>query len=93
MKKSSVKSQLLGILDFVNFNRVCNIIIGNNKKSILRCKYIHNDLIPGNEVYPARFSHNLNTFFACLNRRQKCPLCKGIAPKKIDYVDFLTQFE
>ena len=47
---SSVKSPLIHVLNFSEFN-VCNKIINNNKKSILKCKYTHNnklsDLIPG----------------------------------------------
>ena len=61
---SSVKSNLLGILNFLDFNHVCNIIISNNKKSILKCKYTHkkklSDLIPGYEVNLTRFSHDPN---------------------------------
>ena len=51
---SSVKSNLLRIFSFLDFNHVCNIIISNNEKSILKCKYTHKkklrDLIPGYEV-------------------------------------------
>ena len=42
----------------------CNIIIGNNEKFILKCKYTHkkkrSDLIPGYEVNLPRFSHDPN---------------------------------
>ena len=59
---SSVKSNLLRILNFLDFNHVCNIIISNNEKSILKCKYTHkkklSDLIPGYEVNLTRFSHD-----------------------------------
>ena len=76
---SSVKSNLLGILNFLDFNHVCNIIISNNEESILKCKYTHkkklSDLIPGYEVNLTRFSHDPNkdifNFSSCLNRRQK----------------------
>ena len=68
---SLLKTQLLCILNFVDFNCVCNIIIENSKKSILKSNYSHDNLIPGYEVNPARFSYNPNTSFACLNRRQK----------------------
>ena len=61
---SSIKSNLLRILNFLDFNHVCNIIISNNEKSILKCKYTHkkklSDLIPGYEVNPTRFSHEPN---------------------------------
>ena len=77
---SSVKSNLLRILNFLDFNHVCNIIISNNEKSILKCKYTHkkklSDLIPGYEVNLTRFSHDpnkviFNFLFICLNRRRK----------------------
>ena len=77
---SSVKSNLLRILNFLNFNHVCNIMISNNEKSILKCKYTHKnklrDIIPGYEVNLTRFSHDpnkviFNFFFKCLNRRRK----------------------
>ena len=35
---SSVKSNLLRILNFLDFNHICNIIISNNEKSTLKCK-------------------------------------------------------
>ena len=61
---SSVKSNLLGILNFLDFNHVCNIIISNNEKSIFKCKYTHkqklSDLIPGYEVNLTGFSHDPN---------------------------------
>ena len=60
----SVKSNLLCILNFLDFNHVCNIIISNNGKSILKFKYAYkeklSDLIPGYEVNPTRFSHGSN---------------------------------
>ena len=60
---SSVKSNLLGILNFLDFNHVCNII-SNKEKSIFKCKYTHkqklSDLIPGYEVNLTRFSHDPN---------------------------------
>ena len=62
---SSVMSNLLGILNFSDFNHVCNIInISNKEKSIFKCKYTHkqklSDLIPGYEVNLTRFSHDPN---------------------------------
>ena len=60
----SVKSNLLYILNFFDFNHVCNIIISNNIESIVKFKYAYkkklNDLIPGYEVNPTRFSHGPN---------------------------------
>ena len=48
---SLVKSNLLCILNFLDFNHVCNVIISNNEKSILKCRYTHKkklrDLTPG----------------------------------------------
>ena len=53
----SVKSNLLLKSNFLDFNHVCNIIISNNEKSILKCKYTHKKiLIPGYEVNLTRFS-------------------------------------
>ena len=56
---SWVKSNLLRILDFLDFNYVCNIISSNNEKFTLKCKCTRKkklrDLIPGYEVNPARF--------------------------------------
>ena len=96
----------LRILNFLNFNHVSNIIIRNNEKSILNCKYTHkkklSDLIPGYEVNLTRFSHDpskviFNFSSYVLTEDEKSLLCKGlrfsILPKKIEYADFLTQFE
>ena len=90
----------------MDFNHVCIIIISNNKKSILKCKYTHkkklSDLIPDYEVKLTRFSHEPNKDFFnfssyVLTEDEKSLLCKGlrfrIPPKKIEYADFLTQFE
>ena len=59
---SSVKNNLLRIFNFLDFDHVCNIIISNNEKSVLKCKYTNKkevrDLIPGYEVNPTRFSHD-----------------------------------
>ena len=76
---STVKSNLLRILNFLDFSHVCNIIISDKEKSILKSKYTHkkklSDLIPGYEVNLTRFSHDPNkdifNFSSCLNRRQK----------------------
>ena len=66
-EQSSVKSNLLRILNFLDFIHVCNIIISNNEKSILKCKYRHknklSDFIPGYEVSLTRFSHDLTKLF------------------------------
>ena len=103
---SSVKSNLLRILNFLDFNHVCNIIISNDEKSIRKCKYTHkkklSDLIPGYEVNLTRFSHDtykviFNFSSYVLTEDGKSLLCKGlrfcIPPKKIEYAEFLTQFE
>ena len=89
-----------------DFNHVCNIIISNNEKSFLKCKYTHKnklrDLIPGYEVNLTRFSHDPNAvifYFPShvLTEHEKSLLCKrlrfSVPPKKIEYADFLTQFE
>ena len=78
----------------------------NNKKSILNYKYTHKkklrNLIPGYEVNPTTFSHDprkviFNFSSYVLAEHEKSLLCKGlrfsIPPKKIEYADFLTQFE
>ena len=65
---SSVKSNLLRILNLLDLNNVQNlrvlIIISNNEKYILKCKDTHkkklNHLIPGYEVNPTRFLHDPN---------------------------------
>ena len=103
---SSVKSNLLRILNFLDFYHVCNIISSSNVKSILKCSYTHKkkliDLIPGYEVNPTRFSHDPNKVIFnfssyALTEYQKSLLCKdlrfSIPPKKIEYADVLTQFE
>ena len=55
---------MLRILNFLDFNYVCNIIVSDNEKSILKCKYTHkkklSNLIPGYEVNLTRFSHDPN---------------------------------
>ena len=85
---------------------IIHIIIRNNKKSIVKCKYTHkkklSDPIPGYEVSLTRFSHDPNKVIFnfssyVLTKDKKRLLCKGlkfcIPPKKIEYADFLTQFE
>ena len=102
---SSVKSTLLRILNFLDFNHVCNII-SNKEKSVLNCKYSHkkklSDLIPGYENNPTRFSHDPNKVIFNFSsnvviEEEKSLLCKGlrfcIPPKKIEYADLFTQFE
>ena len=103
---SLVKSNLSRTLNFLDFNHVCNIIISNNEKSILKCKYTHkrklSNVIPGYTVKLTTFSHDpnkviLNFSSNVLKQDEKSLLCKGltfcIPPKKIEYADFLTQFE
>ena len=71
-----------------------------------KCKYTHKkklrDLVLGYEVNPTRFSHDpnkviFNFSLHVLTEHKKRLLCKGlrfsIPPKKIEYSDFLTQFE
>ena len=69
---SSTRSKLLRILNFLDFSHVCNIIISNNEKSILKCKYTQkkklSDLIPGYEVNP-KFSHDPNFSSYVFHRR------------------------
>ena len=76
---SSLKSNLLRILSFLDFNHVYDTIISKKEKSTLKSKYTHrkklSDLTPGYEVNPTRFSHDPNkvsfNFSLCLNRRRK----------------------
>ena len=76
---SSRKSNLLRILNFLDFNHVCNIIISSNENLSLSVnrpiKKKLSDFIPGYEVNLTRFSHDPNKviliFFICLNRRRK----------------------
>ena len=59
------------------------------------------DLIPGYEVNPTRFSHDPNKVIFSVSSyvltEDESLLCKMhrfyIPPKKIEYPDFLTQFE
>ena len=87
----------------MNFSYVCNIIIGNSEKSILKFKYTRNkklnNFIPGYEVNPTRFSYDPNKVIFkfsshLLTEVVKSLLCKGLTfstpPKKIDYADFLV---
>ena len=97
---------MLSTLNFLDFNHVCNIISSNNEKSILKCRYTPKkklrDLIPGYEVNPTSFSHDVNKVIFnfssyVLTGYEKNLLCKGlrfsVPPKRIEYADFLTQFE
>ena len=103
---SSVKSNLLRILNFLDFNHVCNIISSNNEKSILNRKYTHkkklSDLIPDYKVNLTRSSHVFNKVILnfssyMLTEKEKRLLCKGlrfcIPLKNIECADFLKQFE
>ena len=99
------KSNLSHILNFVDFSHVCNIIISNKEKFILKCKYTHkrklSDLIPSYKVNLTRFSHDPNkvtsNFSSYVTKDEKNLLCKElrfcIPPKKIEYADILTKFE
>ena len=84
---SSVKSNLLRISNFSDFNHVCNIIISHNKKFVLKCRYTHEkklrDLIPGCEVNPTRFSHDPNKVIFnfssyALTEYEKSLFCKSL---------------
>ena len=61
---SSVKSNLLRMLNFLDFNHVFNFIISNNEVSVIKCKYIHEKklcgLIPRCEVNPSSSSYDPN---------------------------------
>ena len=100
------KSNLLRILNFVDFIHVCNIIISNKENFILKCKYTHkrklSDLIPSYKVNLTRFSHDPNKVISnfssyALTEDEKSFLCKElrfcIPRKKIEYADILTKFE
>ena len=64
---SSRKSNLLRILNFLDFNHVCNIIISSNENLSLSVnrpiKKKLSDFIPGYEVNLTRFSHDPNKLF------------------------------
>ena len=63
-ERSSVKSNLLRMLDFLDFNHVFNFIISNNEVSVIKCKYTHEKklcgLIPRCEVNPSSSSYDPN---------------------------------
>ena len=97
------KSKLSRILNFLDLNNVCNIIISNNEKSILKCKYTHkkklSDLIPGYEVNPTRFLHDPNKVIFnfsshVLTEHGKSLLCQRLSflipQEKIEYAEVLT---
>ena len=86
-KLSSVKSNVLRILNPLDFIHVSNVIISNNEKRTLKCKYTHkkklSDLILGHEVNPIRFSHDLNKVIFIfssyvLTKDKKSLLCKEL---------------
>ena len=97
---------MLRILNFLDFNHVCNIIISNNEKSILKCKYTHKkklrNLIPGCEVNPTRFSHDCNKVIFnfsshVLTEHKKSFFVKGLGflydLKRLTMLNFLRQFD
>ena len=64
---SLVKSNLLHILNFLDFNHVCNIIISNNEKSLLRDT--HREKAPSNETPALRESTTMGVWaVGTLNR-------------------------
>ena len=89
------------MLNSLDFNRVCNIIISHNKKSILKCKSTHekklSDLIASYEVNLSRFSHDpkkviFNFSSYVLKEDEKSLLCKGLrfcVPPKLIMLTFL----
>ena len=54
---------MLRILNFLDFSHVCNIIISNNEKSILKCKYTQkkklSDLIPSDCNWTRTHNHSV----------------------------------
>ena len=57
---SLVKSNLLRILNFLDFNHVCNIIISNNEKSLL--KDTHREKSPSNKTPALRKIANMDVW-------------------------------
>ena len=103
---ANVKEGLFRKISFLDFNHVFNLIVSSNEKSILRCSHLQQkklrNLISGykpetfldfhdSEKVISNFSSHI------LSDSEKGLLCKDVrfalSPKKIDYADFLAQFE
>ena len=103
---SVVKEELLRSISFLDVNHVFNLIVSTNEKSILKCRHVQQkklrNLIPGCKPETSLDSHDpekvISNFSShILSDSEKSLLCKGLrfalTPKKIDYADFLLQFE
>ena len=103
---ATVKEELLHTLSFLDFNHVFNLIVRSNDKSILKCRHVQQkklrNLIPGYKPEISLDSHDpenvISNFPSHVQSDSKKSLpYKGLSfalpPKKIDYADFLAQFE
>ena len=103
---ATVKEQRFLKLSFLDFNHAFNLIVSSNEKSILKCRQVKQkklrNLIPGFKPersldyhHPEKLISNFSSH--TLPDSEKELLCKGLRvalpPKKIDYIDFLAQFE
>ena len=102
----AVKEELLRSISFLDVNHVFNLIVSSNEKSILKCGHVQQkklrNLITGYKPETSLDSHDpekvISNFSShILSDSEKSLLCKGLRfalpPKKIDYADFLLQFE
>ena len=103
---SVVKEELLRSINFLDVNHVFNLIVSTNEKSILKCRHVQQkklrNLIPGYQPETSLDSNDpekvISKFSShILSDSEKSLLWKGLRfalpPKKIDYADFLLQFE
>ena len=103
---SAVKEELLRSISFLDVNHVFNLIVSTNEQSIVKCRQVQQkmlrNLIPGYKPETSLDSHDpkkvISNFSShILSDSEKSLLCKGLRfalpPKKIDYADFLLQFE
>ena len=106
LKKEEQLKVIFRTLSFSNFNHVFNLTVSSNEKSIWKCSHVQQKkiriLIPGYK--PEKFldyydpEEMISNFSShTLSDSEKGLLCKGLRftlpSKKIDYVDFLAQFE
>ena len=103
---SAVKKELLRSISFLDVNHAFNLFVSSNERSILKCSHVQQkklrNLIRGYKPETSVVSHDpekaISNFSShSLSDSEKSLLCKGLTfalpPKKIDYADFLLQFE
>ena len=101
-----VKEELLRSISFLDVNHVFSLIVSTNEKSLLKCRNVQQkilrNLIPGYKPETSLDPHDpekvISNFSShILSDSAKSLICKGLRfalpPKKIDYADFLFQFE